>query len=263
MTKRPLYAAASTAASLAAVLTVLPASARAASDPQSGACAQCLSIAIDPGASTLLPAELLGMEVFVRVTAGKEDIAVPALIEIERRGGQPGLLIASIPTSLSPDVIGHMRRLVVTEPIRPVGQSDEGFAFALKTSLTAVRAAIAPTIYLGMAADAEEWRSLLSRELASYVDFLVLSDSSPFESAGVEVWRHSSRIHTVSEALAATATPGASHLIWSLPSEPATAAALATELLRVMTAPAPAPPDVQQPQTPDRFAQDVHVVGSR
>ncbi len=261
MTKRPLYAAASAAASLAAVLTVLPGSARAASEPQSGVCAQCLSIAIDPGASGSLPAELQGMEVFVRVTAGKEDIAVPALIEIERRGGQPALLMSSMPTSLSPNVSGHMRRLVVTEPIRPVGQSEEAFAFALKTSLTAVRAAIAPTIYLGMSADAAEWRSLWSRDLASYVDFVVLSDSGPFESAGVEVWRLSSRIPTVTQALAATAIPGASHLIWSLPAEPATAASLATELVRIMSAPPPT--DVQQPQTPDRFAQDVQVVGSR
>src|SRR5262245_21999397 len=121
MTKRPLYAAASATASLAAVLTVLPVTAWAASEPQSGACAQCLSIAIDPRASPSLPAELQGMEVFVRVTAGKEDIAVPALIEIERRGGQPALLVASIPGSLSPNVVEHIRRFVVTEPIRPVG----------------------------------------------------------------------------------------------------------------------------------------------
>jgi hypothetical protein len=261
MTKRPLYAAASAAASVAALLTVLPASAQAGAKPQSGVCAQCLSIAIDRGAVASLPVELQGMEVFVRVTAGKEDIAVPALMEIERRGGHPGLLVSSIPASLSPTVTGHMRRLVVTEPIRPVGQSDEAFAFALKTSLTAMRAAVAPTIFLGMAADTEEWRSLLSRDLASYVDFVVLSDSREFESAGIEVWRLTSRVATVSEALAATAGAGASHLIWSLPDEPTIAGALGTELVRAMIAPAST--DVRQPQTGDRFAQDVQVVGSR
>jgi hypothetical protein len=262
MTKRPLYAAAPTAASLAALLTVLPASARlAGSEPQSGACAQCVSIAIDPGAAASLPVDLLGLEVFVRVTAGTEDLAVPALTEIERRGGHPGLLVSSIPASLSPNVTAHMQRLVVTEPIRPVGQSDEAFAFALKTSLTALRAGIAPTVFLGMAADAAEWQSLLSRDLASYVDFVVVSDSRPLESTGIEVWRLTSRVATVAEALAATAAPGASHLIWSLPDEPASAGALATELGRATTA--PASPDVGQPPTGDRFAQEVQVVGSR
>ena len=261
MTKRPLYAAASAAAAVAALLTVLPASAQAGSKPQSGACAQCLSIAIDPAAAASLPVELHGMEVFVRVTAGKEDIAVPALTEIERRGGHPGLLVSSIPTSLSPNVAAHIQRLVVIEPIRPVGQSDETFAFALKTSLTAMRAAVAATVFLGMAADTAEWQSLLSRDLASYVDFVVLSDSNPLESAGIEVWRLTSRIATVTEALAATAAPGASHLIWSLPDEAAKAAALATELVRVMTAPVST--DVRQGQTGDRFAQEVQVVGAR
>ena len=261
MTKRSLYAAAPIAASLAALLTVLPASAQTASTLQPGACAQCLSIAIDPGASASLPADLQGMEVFVRVTAGREDLAAPVLIEIERRGGRPALLISSIPTSLTENVTAHIQRLVVTAPLRPVGQSDEAFAFALKTSLTAVRAALAPTTVLGMAGDAAAWQSLLSRDLASYVDFVVLSDSAPFESTGIEVWRLTSSVATVTAALAATTVPGASHLIWSLPGEPAIAGALATELIRVMSAPAPA--DVQEAQAGDRFAQDVQVVGSR
>ena len=124
MTKRPLYAAAPTAAALAALLTVLPASAHAGRQQQSGVCAQCLSIATDPAASPSLPAELQGLEVFVRVPAGKEDIAIPALIEIERRGGQPGLLVSSIPASLSPDITAHLRRLIVTAPIHPGAQLD-------------------------------------------------------------------------------------------------------------------------------------------
>jgi hypothetical protein len=261
MTKRPLYAAARTAAGLAALLTVLPFSAQAGRQQQSGVCAQCLSIATDPAASPSLPAELQALEVFVRVTGGKEDVAIPALLEIERRGGQPGLLVSSIPASLSPDVTRHLRRLIVTAPIRPVGQSDDAFAFALKMRLTAMRAAVPATISLGMAADTAEWQSLLSRDLASYVDFVILSDSGPFESAGIEVWRLTSRVLTVSDALAATAAPGASHLIWSLPEEPATVAARATELVRALTMPPPTA--ARQAQAEDRFAQVVQVVGSR
>lgn len=201
------------------------------------------------------------MEVFVRVTAGQEDVGLPALIDIEKKGGRPSLLISSVPTSVSENVSGHVRRLVVTEPLRQVGQSDDVFAFGLKTSLTAVRAVLAPTISLGMAAETAEWQALLTRDLASYVDFVVLSDSRPLDAAGIEVWRLTSGIATVPEALAETAVPGATHVIWSLPPDSTRAGALTAELVRVMTAPSPADP--QQPQTGERFAQDVQVVASR
>src|SRR6185436_12519705 len=261
MTKRPLYAAAPAAASLAALLTVLPASARAAAEPQTGVCAACLSIAVDPGTSASLPAELGGIEVFVRVTAGSEPTGLPALIDVEHKGGRPSLLFSSIPPSLSADVIEHARRVVVTGPSRPNDLSDDAFAFSLKTSLTALRAAVPPTISIGMAADTPQWRSLLSRDLASYVDFVVLSDSMPLESTGIEVWRLTSGAATVAQALATTAAPGSTHVIWSLPADPTIAGSLATELARVVTAPASTDP--LQPQRGDRFAQEVQVVGSR
>ncbi len=261
MTKRPLYARARTAASLAALLTVLPVSAHAGSTPQSNVCAQCLSIAIDPGASASLPVELNGMEVFVRVTAGKDEIGLPAVIDIEHKGGRPSLLVSNIPTSLSENVTRHVRRVVVTAPLRPVGQSDEVFAFSVKTSLTAVRGVLASSVSLGMAGDTAEWQSLLPHDLASYVDFVVLTDSRRLEAAGIEVWRLTSGITTVTEALAATAAPGATHVIWSLPADPSVSAALAADLVRVLTT--PAANDPQQPQAGDRFAQQVQVVASR
>ena len=201
------------------------------------------------------------MEVFVRVTAGSEQAAVPALIDIERKGGRPSLLVSSLPPSLPEDVIAHIRRIVVVVPGRPIDQSDDAFAFSLKTSLTTLRAAITPSISIGMAADTPRWRSLLSRDLASYVDFVVLGDSMPLEATGIEVWRLTPGQATLAEALAMTALPGAAHVIWHLADEPTRAGLLAGELLRVLTAPAPT--DLQQPQTGDRFAQDVQVVGSR
>jgi len=261
MTKRPLYAAAQAAASLAALLTVLPASAQTDAAPQSGICAQCLSIAIDPSASASLPAALDGLEVFVRVTADRENAGLPALIDVEQRNGRPSLLMTGIPPSLSDDVIGHARRIVVTAPSPPPGQTDDAFAFSLKTSLTALRAALRPTTTLGMLADTAVWRSLLSRDLASYVDFVVLSDSMALDSTGIEVWRQTSNAATVNAALAATAVPGASHVIWSLPGDPAAAGSLTAELVRAIAT--PPSNDPQQSPAADRFAQQVQVVGSR
>jgi len=202
------------------------------------------------------------MEVFVRVAAGREEAGLASLADIERKGGRPSLLVSGMPASLPESVAGHVRRIVVTGPSRPIEQSDEVFAFALKTSLTTLRAAVSATTSIGLSAETAQWRLLLSRDFASYVDFVVLSDSTPLDTTGVEVWRRTSGASTVREALAATATAEVTHVIWNLPGDPAVAGSLATELARVIAAPSPAG-DPQQPQTADRFAQEVQVVGSR
>jgi len=201
------------------------------------------------------------MEVFVRVTAGSEEAGLPSLVDIERKGGRPSLLVSGIPASLSGNVTGHVRRVVVSGSSRPIDQSDAAFAFGLKTSLTALRAAVSPTIFIGLSAETAQWQSLLSHDFASYVDFVVLNDSMPFESTGNEVWRLTSQPAKVREALAATATGDATHVIWSLPADPVVAARLATGLARVIAAPTSG--SDPQAQGGDRFAQEVQVVGSR
>src|SRR5690242_19468846 len=145
MTKRPLYAAAQRAAAVVAVLTVFPASAHTRPAPQGNTCAACLSIAVDPGAAMSLPLQLDGLEVFVRVMAGQENASLPALLEIERRGGRPSLLVSSVPSPLSADLSAHVRGVIVSEPIQPVGQPDAEFVFSLKTRLTSLRAGLALT----------------------------------------------------------------------------------------------------------------------
>ncbi|MFL6280950.1 MAG: hypothetical protein ACJ731_12620 [Vicinamibacterales bacterium] len=262
MTKRPLYAAAQTAASLAVLLTVFAAPVQAGANRQSGVCAACLSIAVDPGTTASLPGELQGMEVFVRVAAGSEEAGLAGLIDIEAKGGRPSLLVSGMPSSLPESMSGHVRRIVVTGPSRPVDQVDDVFAFGLKTSLTALRAAVSPTTLIGLSAETAQWRSLLSRDLPSYVDFVVLSDASPLGTTGFDVWRLTSGATTVREALAQTATADVTHVIWSLPEDSAVAGSLATELARVIAAPSPAV-DPQQAPAGDRFAQEVQVVGSR
>lgn len=201
------------------------------------------------------------MEVFIRVTAGAESAAAAALDDIERKRGIPSLLVSGIPASLPEDIGKRVRRVVVTEPPSKPDQSDDVTAFALKTSLTTLRAAVPPATMIGLAAGAGRWQSLLSRDLASYVDLVVLNDSSPLDATGVEVWRLTSG-GTVPQVLAATTRSGATHVIWDLPADSASAGPLASELIRALTAPPP-PVDPQQPQPGDRFAQAVDVVGSR
>ena len=259
MTKRPLYAAAQTAASLAALLTVLPASAQGSSDGQSGACVACLSIAVDATATASLPGQLEGLEVFVRVNTGGDAAALPALAEIERKGGRPALLLSGMPGSVAPDVREHVQRIVIELPVQPADQSDEEFSFSLKTGLTALRAAIPGSTPIGVAAGAARWPSLLARDLASYVDFAVVSDSLALDQTGIELWRLTSAPSTAAAAIATTAST--THVIWSLPGEATLAAALASELTRSLAAPVPG----NTPESPgaDRFAQDVQVVASR
>src|SRR5690349_20653177 len=122
MAKRSLYAAVQAAASLAALLTVLPASAQTAAPRQTGACAACVAIDIDPGAASSLPEPLEGMSVFVRVAGGAESTANSALLEIERKGGRPSLLIATPTAGIQSGVAGHARRIVVAAGLPAAGQ---------------------------------------------------------------------------------------------------------------------------------------------
>jgi hypothetical protein len=260
MTKRSLYAAAQTAASLAALLTLLPASAQAAKDAQNAACATCLAIAVDPAAAASLPPQLDGVEVFLRVANVSEDV-VSTLGEIETRNGRPSLFVSEIPGAISKSVAEHVRTIIVNAPQQPADQSDDVFAFALKTRMTALRASVPAGTLIGLSADAPQWRALLARDLASYVDFVVVTEATPIDAKGIEIWRLITAAPTIARALAATTAAAATHVIWSLPADPAVAATLTADLVRARTAPAAA--GVQQTDASDRFAQAVQVVGSR
>ena len=259
MAKQLLYAAAEAAASLAVLITLLPASSQAAGARQNSVCAACVSIAIDAPAASSLPADLQGMDVFVRVNAGEEESALPALIEIERRGGRPSMLFPTVPESLSRNAAGRARRIVVTAGIRPPDQAEDQFAFLLKTKLTALRAAAADTTLLGLSADAAQLPALIARDLASYVDFVVVRDGPPVEGAGIEVWRLMSE-SPLSDVLASTRITAAAHVIWMLPVDVGAAGSRTRELADAIASPAPADPS----QTGrGGFAQDVQVVGTR
>ena len=265
MAKRTLYAVAETAVSIAAFTALLSGSEvlRAASDGQSAVCATCVALAMTDNATPSLPEQLGGLDIFVRVAPGAEGSAGEALSEIERKGGRPGLFIEGFPDTAPPaTLLARVRRVLVAPGGVPPGQTPEAFAFALKTRLTAIRARAADTSVLGIAGDTSTLSVLLSRDLGSYVEFIVSTDLAPLPAPGVELWRMiPGTPASVHDALALTHTPGVAHWLWTLPPDPVSAGVLATELTRVAALP-PAT-DPSKPDAPDRFVEGVEVVGSR
>ena len=144
----------------------------------------------------------------------------------------------------------------------PPDQTPDATAFALKTQLTAVRAGAATTTTVGLAIDGRTLSTLLSRDLASYVDFIVSTDATVVSAAGLEQWLMiPGHVASVRDALAVTRTPGITHWLWPLPPDPAVAGALAAELTRVAALP-PAE-SASQPGAPQGFVEGVEVIGSR
>jgi hypothetical protein len=264
MTKRTLYAVAEVAVATAALAAIWPGSAVARASPgQNAVCVTCVAISIPNQATLALPQQLDGLDVFVRVVPGAEGTALEPLAEIERKGGRPGLLIEGFPDAAPPaNLLAQLRRILVAPGAPPAEQTDEAFAFALKTRLTAIRAGAADTVAMGIVGDVSTLSLLLSRDLGSYVDFIVSTDLAPVPSPGVELWRMiPGTPPSVHDALAATKTPGVTHWLWTLPADPVAAGLLAAELTRV--AALPPSPDPSQPSAPDRFVEGVEVVGAR
>ena len=265
MTKRTLYALAEFAGPVlfACALLLAPAAARPAG-AQGAACATCVAIAVTPDQAALLPGELDGMEVLVRISPGAESGAAEALALIDERGGRPALFLTAVPESPpAAPTLAQARRIVIATGAPPSGQTAEEYTFALKTRLTAIRAGAPATTTLGIAADAATIRFALARELGSYVDFVVVTGTEPFDASGVEIWRAIPvPTATVQEVLALTrSSPGITHWIWELPADPAVAAPLATELARVAALPAGADPN--QPGAGEHVGESVEVVGAR
>ena len=262
MTKRTLYAVAElpVSALLAAALLFAPAFAPSAAG-QGAACATCVAVVIGPAQAPSLPAELDAMEVLVRVAPGGEATAADALALIETRGGRPGLFVTGLPESSPPAAALAATRRVVIEIGPPrEGQAADEYAFALKTRLTAIRAAAPATMMLGIAADTPMLTFALSREVGSYVDFMVVTGPQPFAAPGTEIWRAvPSPAASVPDVLALTrGSPGITHWLWQLPEN--AAVALVTELARVAALPAGVDP---AQAAGEHVGESVQVVGSR
>jgi hypothetical protein len=263
MTKRRLYAVAEFGAAIVmlAAVFLLPAPLAAAA-LQNADCPSCIALSITPAAATGLPPQLDGREVFIRLLPGSEPAVIDALMEVERKGGRPALAFA-IPGE---PVVPAGARARVRRVLVPAGawqdENPDLFAFALKRRLTGIRAAIDVTTPLGLAVDARTLTMLMSRDLSSYVDFVVATDPVATPPAAIELWRTlPGTPASVKEVLESTRAPETTHWLWQLPDDPAMAGALAAELARV---PAPASADPQpQAASPDRFAAGVDVVAAR
>ncbi len=159
MTKRTLYA------QLAVLFVALACPPGARSQPASSSvpCGSCLTITILAGQQLLLPDDLAGVTVLVRIPIGASPVGrEEALAEISRRGGRAGVLVeAPVPASVPPDLI-----------------------YRLKSFLTALRGELREGTVLALES-AGPVRSLLV-ELVPYVDAIVGGEGSI--AGGVRLW---------------------------------------------------------------------------
>ena len=139
MTKRTLYAQLLTAV----LLAVCP--------PAAGAqCGSCIGITIQAGQQLLLPDDLGGLTILVRVSPQSPDpLPLQTLSEIERRGGRAALLVEPSLTATVP--------------------ADA--SYRLKSFLTQCRAAVWPTVAIALETMLST-RPLLA-EVGPYVDAVV------------------------------------------------------------------------------------------
>ncbi len=244
-------------------MTVFPAPALAGTSRQDAACASCVAIVVDAGTAASLPQQLGGVEVFVRMTAGVEGAIESTLAEIARRGGRPALFIqASAPPVLPRGVAERAQRIVLEPGSRPPELTDDQFAFRLKTTLTSLRSIVSDLAGIGLAGESSVLSSLLSRDVGSYVDFVVAEDEAPLSGAGIELWRTiPATVSSLDRVLTISRAAAASRWLWMLPPDPSAAATLTGQLAGA--AASPPIPGQSQPAAGDRFAQDVQVVASR
>ena len=140
MTKRTLYAQLLAAAALA----VLPPPAAEAQ------CGSCIGITIQAGQKLLLPEDLAGLTILVRVSLGSQTpLPLQILSEIESRGGHAALLVepsvnATVPAELS---------------------------YRLKSFLTQCRAAVRPGVTIAL--ESTPFVRPLLAEFGPYVDVVV------------------------------------------------------------------------------------------
>ena len=146
MTKRTLYA-------LLAVglFRALSPGLSWAQTPAAGVpCGSCIGITILAGQKLLLPDDLAGLTILVRVPADAPDVdAREALSEIERRGGRPAVIVAPAP-----------------------GPGPENPEYRLRVFLTQLRGQLPPGVLVALEATRADIQAALP-QLSPYVDVIV------------------------------------------------------------------------------------------
>ena len=181
-------------------------------EAQTGPCARCVALVVDPGAASNLPASLSGFDVLVRIPAFAtaeldSSSRAPELEAIRHRGGRPGVLLS----------------------IDGAGGPPEQLAFAVKTRITALRAEMSPGVTIALAGSRDRLQALLLREAGAYADVVVSAD----RPEGAARWWQPAGVLTegsVRHALAA----GAERSLWRLPDDPAAAAQAVSAVMRAL-----------------------------
>lgn len=263
MTKRTLYAVAEwTVAGLTLAAGLSSGAALHASGRQPAACATCIAIALPDDAAAALPAELGGLDLFVPLAPGRESAVLEAMADIERRGGRPSLSVDARIDVPAAALLARARRVLVFAGGSAPQPDAAAAAFALKTRLTAIRAAATAAATVGLAAESSALRQALALDLGSYVDFVVVTDGGSLAAAGLDLWRAvPASVTTVHDVLELTRTASATHWLWSLPADGAAAGRLAGDLARASALPVAGAK--AQPDAPGGFVEGVEVVGSR
>ena len=222
MTKRTLYAR------LVVVICACVFPAMAAAQPAaSAACAACLAVTITPGQALLLPENLHGVTILLRVAEGKTENMGPAVEEVRSRGGRPSLFVPA-PATANADV-----------------------QYAWKVWLTQLRSALPPDVLIALEENALVRRGLDGRSgLAVYADVLVSRQRPPQTHDNIRRWLHTDAA-TAAEAVAATTGGGVEQWVVDAPPD----AIAAREMLHGI-ANAAAPP-------PDAFTEDIVVQAAR
>ena len=264
MTKRTLYAVAEFGASLLTIATILPCeSALRASGVQNATCPSCVALSVASEATSALPEQLDGRDIFVRVGPGGEGPALDALAEIARKGGRPALSLETpLETIPSAALLAPARRVLVFASA-PAGEDAGAFAFALKQRLTGLRAAAGVSTAIGLVSDRLTLALLLPRDTGlRHVDFAVATEEGSIATPGLELWRMIPDAGaSVRDVLDMTRSRETAHWLWQLPPDARLAGALAAELTTASAV--PSPEERSQPGAADRFTAGVEVVASR
>jgi hypothetical protein len=206
MTKRSLYAG------LGLMMLIL-CPARPAAVAQTGAqppCAACVVITIHAGQTLLLPDQLHGLTVLVRVSQDKTPGLAGAVEHIRDRGGRPGVLV---------------------DPVRTAVR--ERTDYETRVRLTDVRGAVRPDVLIALGPIEDSHSSVWS-----YADAVVTTQPEQLAGKPVRVWRLIDA-RTATAAVNATAAGGAEHWVVAVPGD----VLEAREFLRRLAAAAAPPPD--------------------
>jgi hypothetical protein len=129
-------------------------------------CLDCQAFSALPDQLGLLPAQLQGTRVLVRVsTTTPTDAIGPAIAEVARRGGRPGLHIVGIPGDADPALEADADLAVIEVP----AGDPEQQAFALKQALTRARGQH-PGSRLLLAGSTDTVKALKARGIDPYID---------------------------------------------------------------------------------------------